>query len=255
MSLAQSSRATVLTVTGHYQRAREDCAKLILVASPLVVTTCLAGPTSLGGDADGAYRGLAQALARPGEAPQVRIWAATLAAEIAARRGDAVAAEAHFTAALALDPRDPYLRGAFADFLLDRSRPREVLPLVRDDTRNDALLLRLALAEQALPEERVAFERHRRELADRFDAARARGDSLHRREEARFRLTVENDAHGALALARDNWATQREVADLRVLANAARAAGDATALSIVDEWIAANRLQDVALVADRGALR
>jgi hypothetical protein len=126
------------------------------------------------------------------------------------------------------------------------------LPLVRDDTRNDALLLRLALAEQALPEERDAFERHRRELADRFDAARARGDSLHRREEARFRLAVENDAHGALALARDNWATQREVGDLRVLAQAARATGDATALSTVDEWIAVNRLQDVALVAERG---
>jgi hypothetical protein len=97
---------------------------------------------------------------------------------------------------------------------------------VRDETKNDSLLLRLALAEQALPEKRVAFERHKTDLAARFDAARARGDSLHRREEARFRLAIENDATGALALARANWNVQREPADLRVLVEAARAAGE-----------------------------
>ena len=31
---------------------------------------------------------------------------------------------------------------AYADFLLDRNRPREILRLLRDDTKNDGLLLR-----------------------------------------------------------------------------------------------------------------
>ena len=244
---ARLTRATVYTVRGQYAKARDDCAKLARLASPLVVAACLAGPTSLAGDVDGAYRGLAAVLARPGEASGVRAWAETLAAEIAARRGDAVTAEAHFGEALALDPRDVYLRGAYADFLLDQRRSRDVLLLLRGDEKNDALLLRLALAEKAIPDERDEFERHRSELADRFDAARARGDALHRREEARFRLAIENDAHGALALARENWSVQREPADLRVLAEAARTVGDTAALKTVDDWIAANRLQDVSI--------
>ena len=134
----------------------------------------------------------------------MREWALTLAGEIAARRADVDTAERHFVAALHLDPRDPYLKAAYADFLLDRGRPRDVVALLRDDLRNDALLLRLALAEQQIPQARDAFAAHRADLAARFDAARSRGDSAHRREEARFRLAIEHDARGALALARTN---------------------------------------------------
>ena len=38
------------------------------------------------------------------------------------------------------------------------------------------------------------FEAHRAELEDRFEAARRRGDSLHRREEARYTLELAGDA-------------------------------------------------------------
>jgi hypothetical protein len=118
---------------------------------------------------------------------------------------------------------------------------------VANQTRNDNLLLRLALAERQLPDATSAFAQHRRELADRFDAARRRGDSLHKREEARYLLTIEGDAAGSLRLARENWRVQREPADLRVLAEAAGATGDAAALREVAEWTVANRLQYAAL--------
>jgi len=78
---------------------------------------------------------------------------------------------------------------------------------------------------------------------------------LHRREEARFRLTLENDADAALGLARDNWAVQREPADLRILIEAARATRNADALKIAADWIAANRLEDVTTVAVLGSRR
>jgi len=255
LAQARLTRATVLAVVGRYADARRDCASLAGHASPMVVASCDATPASLTGGAATAYDTLTAALGRPREAAGMREWALTLAAEIAARRGDWTAAEQHFDAALALDPRDGYLKGAYADYLLDRDRPREVLPLLRDDTRNDGLLLRLALAEQRLPDERVSFVAHRDELAARFDAARRRGDSLHRREEARFRLTLENDADAALALARDNWAVQREPADLRILIEAARATRNADALKIAADWIAANRLEDVTTVAVLGSRR
>src|SRR5205823_4730489 len=100
---ARLTRATVLTVIGHYDRARSDCAQLSAAASPLVVAACDAAPASQSGDSDGAYRNLTRALEHAEDAAAVREWAETLAAEIAARRGDADAAEAHFRAALMLD--------------------------------------------------------------------------------------------------------------------------------------------------------
>ncbi len=149
------------------------------------------GASSLNGDAAGAYRGLLEALARPGESADARVWALTLAAEIAERRGDAAAAELHFGEALALDSHDAYLLGAYADFLLGQGRAHEVVPLLTAKTQNDMLLLRLSLAEQGIAELGTDFVAHRRDLADRFAAAKRRGDTLHLREEARFRLDIE----------------------------------------------------------------
>jgi len=243
------TRATILTVLGRYTDAQRDCAKLLRLASGLVTTTCLAGASSLNGDAAGAYRGLVQALARANDPAGTRTWALTLAAEIAARRGDASAADTHFREALALDPRDAYLVAAYADFLLNQARPRDAASLLADSARNDALLLRLTLAERALPDKRSEFADHRRDLADRFAAARRRGDTVHLREEARFRLDVENDIPAALALAKANWNVQREPADLRILAAAARASGESDARRLVTEWLASTRLEDVTVVA------
>jgi tetratricopeptide (TPR) repeat protein len=247
---ARLMRATVLTVLGRYADARRDCAALAGHVAPVVVIGCEAVPASLSGEARPAYEALIRMLAYQGASPRVRGWALTLAAELAVRRGDFSAAELHFRAALALDPRDAYLKGAYGDFLLDRDRPREVPPLLHDDTRNDVLLLRLALAEQRLPGQREAFVARRADLAARFEAAHRRGDSMHRREEARFRLVIENDVQAALALARDNWAVQREPADLRILVEAARAAGDSGALRIATDWICAHHLEDAVIVAD-----
>ena len=60
------------------------------------------------------------------------------------------AAEGHFRAALAADPRDLYTIGAYCDWLLEQNRAAEVIPLVENEQRVDALLLRLALAQNAL---------------------------------------------------------------------------------------------------------
>jgi len=246
-SQARLTRSVVLTVVGRYADARGDCAALTGLASPLVIAACDAGPASLSGAAGAAYDALLAAPLRASDDAAVREWALTIAAEIAARRGDRARAEAHFMAALALDPRDAYLKGAYADFLLERGRAHEVVALLREDTRNDGLLQRLAFAEARLPGARASYEAHLADLAARFDAARQRGDRMHRREEARFRLDLLNDATAALALARANWSVQREAADLRILVDAARAANDADAANVAAAWIARNRIEDAAL--------
>ncbi|MEY3252737.1 MAG: hypothetical protein RL227_1710, partial [Pseudomonadota bacterium] len=109
---------------------------------------------------------------------------AALLAEIEGRRGQAAAAEAAFREALALDWPDVYLRAAYADLLLDLNRAPEVLTLLERDAGSDLLLLRLAEAGAAARDPRAA--RWSDELSARFAAARQRGDTTHRKEEARF---------------------------------------------------------------------
>jgi len=112
-------------------------------------------------------------------------------------------------------------------------------------TRADALLLRLALADQAL--QVPAFAADLQALQDRFAAARLRGDTVHRREEARFALALLGDPRRALQLARENWDVQREPWDARILLEAALASGDAAAARPAVEFLNGAGLEDVTL--------
>ena len=245
------TRATVLTVQGRYADARADCTALANAAPEIYVVICVAAIDSVTGRARLASESLARALSRlPRLDSASRAYAETTLGEIAHRLGDA-AAEAHFAAALRADPRDLYLIGAYSDWLLDQGRPADVIPLVIKETRVDPLVLRLGLAQQALqrPEAAVTIGA----LRAQFDASRARGDVVHRREEARFELHITRNPGKALALARDNWGVQREPADLRILAEAAAAAHDADGLAIVRRWLAETGLEYPAVAEQVGA--
>jgi hypothetical protein len=130
---------------------------------------------------------------------------------------------------------------------LDQGRPSEVVELLRNETRADSLLLRLALAEAASPESGPNLPEHVSALKERFGASRQRGDKVHRREEARFTLHLLHQPREALQLAKENWAVQREPADARILLETALAAKDDVAADSVREWLSTNRLQDVRL--------
>ena len=240
------TRATVLTVQGKYADARADCAALAKAAREIYVVICVAAIDSVTGKARPAADSLARALSTLPVDAASRAYAETTLGEIAHRLGDA-AAQAHFAAALQADPQDLYLVGAFSDWLLDQGRPADVVPLVIKETRVDPLVLRLGLAQQALqrPEAATTIAA----LRARFDASRARGDTVHRREEARFQLHLDRNPAKALSLARANWRVQREPADLRILAESAAATGDAEALAAVRQWLAETGLE-YAAVAD-----
>jgi tetratricopeptide (TPR) repeat protein len=235
------TRATVLTVQGKYSEAREACTRLFGVAPEIYGVICVAAADSMTGKAGPAYEALQHALLTlPRVDAAGRAWAETLLGEIAHRRNDP-AAERHFRAALSAGDKDLYLLGAYCDWLLDQGRPADVIPLLRNETRVDALLLRLALAQQALkrPEAGASIET----LRARFDASHARGDTVHQRENARFEFVLRGDPRSALPYAVDNWKVQREPADLRVLAEVAAATGDAAALDTVRRWLAETHLE------------
>lgn len=220
------TRATVLTVVGRYDDARAACRALAPLADRLVAVTCLANVDGLTGQARAAHDGLAQVLATSRATPEVAAWVSGTLGELSERAGDVEAAERELRRALDADPEDAYVRGALADLYLDAARHADVVTLVRGREENDAMLLRLAIAERGagLP----SADLHVDALAARFAASRLRGDTVHRREEARFEL-LRGDASRALELARANFAVQKEVWDVRVLLEAAKAKGDSAA--------------------------
>jgi hypothetical protein len=239
------ARATVLTVQGKYDSALADCNNLQGVAGDTYVLICAASIAAVTGKAAVAQSALENRLSAVSDAsPDVRAWIESLLGEIAQRSGDAKAS-LHFRAALAADPRDLYTIGAYCDWLLEQNRAAEVIPLVEKEQRVDGLLLRLALAQKALqlPEADATVAT----LRARFDASRARGDTVHRREEARFQLMLNDDPTAALRLALDNWEIQREPADLRILAEVAQATDDKTAREAVRQWLAATKLEYAAV--------
>jgi tetratricopeptide (TPR) repeat protein len=250
------TRASIRQAQADYPGALADCGQVATLVLGLAPDVCTAGAMALRGQAPLALRAITLSLSvnaqEAARSPAVALWALTLAAEIADRLDDP-SAELRFKQALAVDSSDPYLLGVWSDWLLDHGRPGEVVALLADKTRIDPLLLRLALAERALGE--AASAGHVADLAARFEASRLRGDTVHRREEARFALSLLNDPGGAVALARANWTVQREPADARILLEAAIAAGQPEAAEPALDWLVANHVQDKRLAALAARLR
>jgi hypothetical protein len=241
---ALSWQLAIQLVQADLPAARKSCARLAPLVSPLIGSACAAQVDALSGRAAPAALALRQALAAPGLDPGEALWSLTRLGEIAQWRGDAAAAEEAFRRALALGQADVYLEAAWADFLLEQRRPAEALARLKG-ARADVLLLRLALAAQAAGDT-AATAAHARTLQARFDAARQRGDTSHRKEEARFRLGVLGDAAGALPLARENFAGQKEPADALLLLQAALAARDKAAAQPALQWLQASGFEGLA---------
>ena len=240
---ARLTRATVLQVQGAYESAREECRALQNISQQLVWVACLASVNGATGKLHESYRQLRSASENhPNAQPEVRSWVLTSLAEMAARADMTEEAETHFRAALGLDAADTYLLSAYADFLLDSQRSREVLALLRDKTRADPLLLRYALGLQAQRSKELSGRVE--QLRDRFAASRLRGDRVHLREEARFTLHLQNAPEAALKLAQENWLIQKEPADVRILLEAALAAHDDGSVGAVREWLQRSGLED-----------
>jgi Tfp pilus assembly protein PilF len=240
------SRAFILQSQGKVKAAQASCRQLHRRHRSLVSATCLARMESLGGQNARADRRLTAALKNyPGDDPGVRQWALTNLAEIAWRRGDLSRADRLFRDALSLGRRDTYLRDAYADLLLDLKRPAEVLRLFQSENRTDGHLLRLALAARAAGD--AMATRYTENLASRFDENRRRGEALPLREEARFELSLRHRPAMALALALQNWRTQREPADARLVLEAALAAGKPGETGAVLAWLRQTGLEDRSL--------
>jgi hypothetical protein len=238
---AHAWRGAIFLVEADYDAAQIECAALQKLGRDALAGACMGLLQAYSGRLEAGYQTLQQTL-RSSTDPANRLWLLTRLGEVAAWRGQGTAAQAHYREALGLGRDDVYLLAAWADFLLDADQPAEVVRLLSMWESADSLLLRLAEAEAQLQLPNAA--KHQKMLLDRFAAARARGDTTHRAEEARFMLRLRQDPTNALRLAQANYAVQREPRDARVLLEAAIAAKDPASAQVVRDWLRRSGFED-----------
>ena len=221
--------ATIRRVQGRYDASDAACKGLIGADSTFYARACEAENLSLRGQVDAARKAFEGLLATPQLPVPARAWLLTTVAEIEARAGRVRQAEAAYRAVLAAQA-DEYARLGYADFLIDNGRAAEVAPLLKNEPRSDAVLLRLAMAgvKASSPQAQADIAELRARMTQA--ALRPEARTTHAREQALFALRIEGDAERALDFARLNVGLQREPIDLLVLAETARAAKNTSAL-------------------------
>jgi tetratricopeptide (TPR) repeat protein len=241
---AHAWRGAIYLVQANYAAAKSECDALLALDRATLYGGCIGLVLAYGGRMEAGSAALQRALDETRDAGN-RLWLLTRLGEVAAWRGKPEEAERHYRAALALGIDDGYLLAAWSDFLLDQQRPAEVVKWLAGWEASDGLLLRLALAGTALKQ--PAAKAHVQALADRFAAAKVRGDTTPRAEEARYLMHLAGDPAAALAVAAANYRVQREPRDARVLLEAAIAAKDAGAAQPVRDWLRSSGFEDAHL--------
>jgi tetratricopeptide (TPR) repeat protein len=238
------TRATVLRVIGRYDDAIASCQHLAAKADPAVMTLCEQSLRALTGHLRAAYAAV-ESLSIPSFPPEARAWRYSELGEMATRMGHDDEAERWFRDGLQIAPEDFYMRAALADLLLRAGRANETLQLLTGYESIEPMLLRLALAHQALNDAQGAQVRAL--LSSAFDVEQRRGEAVHRREQARFLLDIDHQAEAALTEALENWKLQREPEDALILMRTAQAAHRPDAAAPALEFLRQHQLEDVRL--------
>ncbi len=225
---ALAMRAHLSLTQGRLRDAQKDCAALLFI-EPRQATLCAGRLAGRRGDWDAAERVLSRL--QVGDDAVARD-ARLLSAELAGARGDAVAGE-RFTAARAAAPGDWRPLLAHARWLRRNGRASDALAILPQDSTHDGLALERAMAAAAVkaPDAQRLLSR----LVARYAAARQAGANPESRDESELALLA-GDSVRALELAKENFATQRDMEDVELLERAAAVAQRPDALVMLREW-------------------
>jgi tetratricopeptide (TPR) repeat protein len=236
------TRATVLRVLGRYPEAGAACEQFSQLVEPRLAELCIQSLRGLSGHLESAYSSLTE-VSTQGWLNSEKSWLYSELGEMAVRLGRDWEAERWFQQDLRLSPTDFYVRAAYADLMLQQGRPAAALALLAGQESLEPLLLRIAIAQKQLHDPALGQSSTRLRAA--FAAELQRGEAVHRREQARFLLEVEDRPELSLAAALENWAVQHEPDDVLVLILAARAAGNPGAAAPARNFVRAQGQGDV----------
>jgi tetratricopeptide (TPR) repeat protein len=236
-------RGSLRLTRGDFAGARADCVRLTTArgAVALAGLACLAEALAGNGELARALM-LMDAMAGDTSTPDhaARAYLLATRGELEERAGNLPAAIGFYRRAASLVPGDDAVRAALADAMVAHGGA-SASDLLADETPGLAILVRQATLPGAAPTLR---QRARTLLA--LEAAR--GDAIHYREAAMLELADHRPA-AALIAARLNFETQRELADVRVLARAAMAARDAGARQMLEDWLRETGYEDAVTAA------
>lgn len=234
------TQVSILQVQGRYAEAKGVFRSHPQLTGSLLGVSALASVSSLSGQLEQGTALLERFLQQRGAASANELaWAWTTLAEMYGRGGRNDDAERAFRAAWEADRSDIYLMTAYADFLEARQRGSEVLTMIPTDAENDGLVLRRIIALRQVGEaSAVLTEQRLRAKFSTFDP----GDHL--RERALFELAVEQNPAAALALALENWKTQREPIDMRLALQAALGARRPAEVAGILAWMRESQIKD-----------
>lgn len=234
--------ATLYTVRGDYTAAQRTCKALMGQALSGGVPSLLSGSCSSvvlarQGQPHRAYALLEQLYTQTAPTStdaNVVHYAQVSLAEIAEQKGDATAAH-WWQQARMTQPNDLYTRIGATRNALHRGDYQTVIALSENFTDIDALqLLRAQALQHTSPDEALVL---RHQLANRVQAARDRGDTLHARDQAAILLDLLLRPDEALTLAQHNWESQREPEDTALLLRAALAANRLDIYEKTHDWL------------------
>lgn len=114
---ARLLRAQVRIHLRDAQGAMQDCVALAPLVDILTSSICIAQARALRGELEQSYALVTAALHSQQGTPDVRSWGAGVAAELAARRGNAQQAEYWYRTAFELNPKTHFPRVAYAGWL------------------------------------------------------------------------------------------------------------------------------------------
>ena len=234
--------AALERLSGQYAASLQACDAVARAGQNLYAQACQLETRSLQGQTAAARTGFTQLLATTRDPAQTS-WLQSLLAESEERAGRDADALRAYQRSLQAEP-DLYTSIALADLLLRTGKPAQALTVLQPLPTTDAVLLRQATAMRRLNQ--PGWKPLRETLRGWNGELARRGDdlSLHGREQALVALWLDDDAAGALQIARQNLDLQREPIDWWIALQSAHQAKDSAALQQLQDAMQQTGLVD-----------
>lgn len=215
-------KANIHLVQGELAQAKSACLQLLGQGSLVISAACALQVSAEQGSVKESYGQLQNVLKTAGEMPDdQKLWVQQILADLAQRQQLGQQALQHLGSYPLSKAPVSYL-ALWADIQLEQYQGQRVLdtlgPIVQDsDSFDDALLLRLALAEKTTQSTSHLWKTR---LTQRIEIRLQRKDTAHAADIARYYLDINPSAEKALYWAKINWQQAKLTPDGRLLQRA-----------------------------------
>jgi len=211
--------ANMHSVLGEHELAEKTCLRLITIAQQSVVATCAINAKAQNGDLSLSLQQLSVILRnQSSDGNRVAVWSSETYASLAKENGELLRAEKILSPYLAQKVPVSFWV-LWADIQLELGKPDKVIQRLGDLVNNssnqdDALILRLAIAEQSSA---LSDNVWLKKVRSRTELRESRDDKEHAFDIALYYYFIERDYQKANAWALINWQQAKLLDDKRLL--------------------------------------